>query len=174
MKGMIYYMRQGRSMACSKHHLTPWRWRKGSRGAYFLSRFSSALFMGALVWLSACLLSFRARPREGVADEWARRLLGGSSATHNSHFRPNPIPHSPKTRARHLIPSDALYNGFGDVSAYIPTNVNSITDGQIFLEVELFYKGGRDVALSVSRVGFFFFFFLLSSMTFVVYCIVLN
>merc|ERR1712116_23707 len=44
----------------------------------------------------------------------------------------------------------------GDVSAYIPTNVISITDGQIFLETELFYKGTRpaiNVGLSVSRVG---------------------
>jgi len=44
----------------------------------------------------------------------------------------------------------------GDVSAYIPTNVISITDGQIFLETELFYQGTRpaiNVGLSVSRVG---------------------
>ncbi|KAI3654457.1 hypothetical protein MP228_001176 [Amoeboaphelidium protococcarum] len=44
----------------------------------------------------------------------------------------------------------------GDVSAYIPTNVISITDGQIFLEAELFFKGVRpaiNVGLSVSRVG---------------------
>ncbi len=44
----------------------------------------------------------------------------------------------------------------GDVSAYIPTNVISITDGQIFLETELFYKGIKpavNVGLSVSRVG---------------------
>ena len=44
----------------------------------------------------------------------------------------------------------------GDVSAYIPTNVISITDGQIFLETDLFYQGVRpaiNVGLSVSRVG---------------------
>ena len=44
----------------------------------------------------------------------------------------------------------------GDVSAYIPTNVISITDGQIFLETDLFYKDIRpavNVGLSVSRVG---------------------
>ena len=44
----------------------------------------------------------------------------------------------------------------GDVSAYIPTNVISITDGQIFLETDLFYQGVRpaiSVGLSVSRVG---------------------
>ena len=44
----------------------------------------------------------------------------------------------------------------GDVSAYIPTNVISITDGQIYLEADLFYAGVRpavNVGLSVSRVG---------------------
>src|SRR5258708_15886346 len=44
----------------------------------------------------------------------------------------------------------------GDISAYIPTNVISITDGQIFLETDLFYRGIRpaiNVGLSVSRVG---------------------
>ena len=44
----------------------------------------------------------------------------------------------------------------GDVSAYIPTNVISITDGQIFLEADLFYSGQRPavyVGISVSRVG---------------------
>src|SRR6476646_4778381 len=45
----------------------------------------------------------------------------------------------------------------GDVSAYIPTNVISITDGQIYLQADLFYSGVRpavNVGLSVSRVGF--------------------
>jgi F-type H+-transporting ATPase subunit alpha len=45
----------------------------------------------------------------------------------------------------------------GDISAYIPTNVISITDGQIFLETDLFYSGIRpavNAGLSVSRVGF--------------------
>src|SRR5258708_26634331 len=44
----------------------------------------------------------------------------------------------------------------GDISAYIPTNVISITDGQIYLETDLFYQGVRpaiSVGISVSRVG---------------------
>ena len=44
----------------------------------------------------------------------------------------------------------------GDVSAYIPTNIISITDGQIFLESDLFFSGQRpavNVGISVSRVG---------------------
>ena len=62
------------------------------------------------------------------------RLLGGGSIT-----------------ALPIIETQA-----GDVSAYIPTNVISITDGQIYLEADLFYKGIRpalNVGLSVSRVG---------------------
>ncbi|KAJ5763005.1 ATP synthase subunit alpha [Penicillium manginii] len=63
---------------------------------------------------------------------------------------------------REAYPGDVFYlhsrllERGGDVSAYIPTNVISITDGQIFLESELFYKGIRpaiNVGLSVSRVG---------------------
>ena len=53
--------------------------------------------------------------------------------------------------ARPIIETQA-----GDVSAYIPTNVISITDGQIYLESELFFAGQRpavNVGLSVSRVG---------------------
>ncbi|MCL2502437.1 MAG: F0F1 ATP synthase subunit alpha, partial [Bacteroidales bacterium] len=44
----------------------------------------------------------------------------------------------------------------GDISAYIPTNVISITDGQIFLDTELFHQGNRpaiNIGISVSRVG---------------------
>lgn len=68
-------------------------------------------------------------------------------------------------RAAHLDPSSGggsitalpiIETQGGDISAYIPTNVISITDGQIYLESELFYSGQRpavNVGLSVSRVG---------------------
>src|SRR4029450_13549561 len=55
-----------------------------------------------------------------------------------------------------LPPRPIIETQAGDVSAYIPTNVISITDGQIFLETGLFYAGVRpaiNVGLSVSRVG---------------------
>ena len=56
----------------------------------------------------------------------------------------------------HLTALPIIETQAGDVSAYIPTNVISITDGQIFLESDLFYSGIRpaiNVGLSVSRVG---------------------
>merc|ERR1712183_537375 len=63
---------------------------------------------------------------------------------------------SPKMGGGSLTALPVIETQAGDVSAYIPTNVISITDGQIFLETELFYKGIRpaiNVGLSVSRVG---------------------
>jgi F-type H+-transporting ATPase subunit alpha len=63
---------------------------------------------------------------------------------------------SDQTGAGSLTALPVIETLAGDVSAYIPTNVISITDGQIFLETELFYRGVRpaiNVGLSVSRVG---------------------
>ena len=63
---------------------------------------------------------------------------------------------SDDTGAGSLTALPVIETQAGDVSAYIPTNVISITDGQIFLETELFHKGIRpaiNVGLSVSRVG---------------------
>nr|AGH24290.1 ATP synthase F1 subunit alpha [Reclinomonas americana ATCC 50633] len=63
---------------------------------------------------------------------------------------------SDKEGAGSLTALPVIETQAGDVSAYIPTNVISITDGQIFLETELFYSGLRpavSVGLSVSRVG---------------------
>jgi F-type H+-transporting ATPase subunit alpha len=63
---------------------------------------------------------------------------------------------SEKMGAGSLTALPVIETQAGDVSAYIPTNVISITDGQIFLETELFYQGVRpalNVGISVSRVG---------------------
>ncbi|KAL2247909.1 UNVERIFIED_CONTAM: ATP synthase subunit alpha, mitochondrial [Sesamum indicum] len=63
---------------------------------------------------------------------------------------------SDQTGAGSLTALPVIQTQAGDVSAYIPTNVISITDGQICLETELFYRGIRpaiNVGLSVSRVG---------------------
>jgi proton translocating ATP synthase F1 alpha subunit len=63
---------------------------------------------------------------------------------------------SDEKKAGSLTALPVIETQAGDVSANIPTNVISITDGQIFLETELFYKGVRpaiNVGLSVSRVG---------------------
>ncbi len=63
---------------------------------------------------------------------------------------------SDQTGAGSLIALPVIETQAGDVSAYIPTNVISIIDGQIFLETELFYRGIRPaitVGLFVSRVS---------------------
>jgi len=63
---------------------------------------------------------------------------------------------SPKYGSGSLTALPVIETQAGDVSAYIPTNVISITDGQIFLESKLFNEGIRpaiNVGLSVSRVG---------------------
>ena len=66
------------------------------------------------------------------------------------------MPRNLTVKCLHLTALPIIETQAGDVSAYIPTNVISITDGQIFLETELFYKGIKpavNVGLSVSRVG---------------------
>lgn len=63
---------------------------------------------------------------------------------------------SDKNKAGSLTALPIIETQAGDVSAYVPTNVISITDGQIFLETDLFYQGIRpalNVGISVSRVG---------------------
>jgi len=63
---------------------------------------------------------------------------------------------SPEAGGGSLTALPIIETQAGDVSAYIPTNVISITDGQIFLETDLFYSGVRpavNVGISVSRVG---------------------
>jgi F-type H+-transporting ATPase subunit alpha len=91
-------------------------------------------FPGDVFYLHSRLLERAAKLREdtGVVDENIKKPGGSLTA----------LP---------IIETQA-----GDVSAYIPTNVISITDGQIFLEADLFYSGVRpavNVGISVSRVG---------------------
>jgi F-type H+/Na+-transporting ATPase subunit alpha len=85
-----------------------------------------------------------ARPTRATCSTCTRRLLERAAKLNADNG-------SGSLTALPIIETQA-----GDVSAYIPTNVISITDGQIFLETELFYQGVRpavNTGLSVSRVG---------------------
>jgi F0F1-type ATP synthase alpha subunit len=91
-------------------------------------------FPGDVFYLHSRLLERAAKLRGVKSFNFANKLYSGGSLT-----------------ALPIIETQA-----GDVSAYIPTNVISITDGQIYLETELFYKGIKPAVnpgLSVSRVG---------------------
>ena len=81
-----------------------------------------------------------------------RRLLPPLAASSNAP----PSSANPKLGGGSLTALPVIETQAGDVSAYIPTNVISITDGQIYLEPDLFYAGVRpaiNVGISVSRVG---------------------
>jgi F-type H+-transporting ATPase subunit alpha len=87
----------------------------------------------------------------------------GASAQHEAEEALKKLPNAADLAAVHdpksggsLTALPVIETQAGDVSAYIPTNVISITDGQIFLESDLFYSGVRpaiNVGISVSRVG---------------------
>ena len=84
------------------------------------------------------------------------RLLERAAKLRDSLDFNRPLRNQWKLRGGSLTALPVIETQFGDVSAYIPTNVISITDGQIFLEAYLFYKDIRpavDVGLSVSRIG---------------------
>lgn len=91
------------------------------------------------------------------------KVYGGPLARHNASEAVKAMPAPDKFRALKIKGSGGSLTALpiietllGDVSAYIPTNVISITDGQIYLEGNLFYAGIRpavNVGLSVSRVG---------------------
>jgi F-type H+-transporting ATPase subunit alpha len=86
----------------------------------------------------------------GEGKEHAEKLLAKMSNKDTLELKMDPFSGGSLT-ALPIIETQA-----GDVSAYIPTNVISITDGQIFLESDLFYSGIRpaiNVGISVSRVG---------------------
>lgn len=91
-------------------------------------------FPGDVFYLHSRLLERAAKLKINKFADYTERLYAGGSLT-----------------ALPVVETQA-----GDVSAYIPTNVISITDGQIYLETELFYKGVKPAVnpgLSVSRVG---------------------
>jgi len=93
-------------------------------------------FPGDVFYLHSRLLERAAR----VNEEYVEKLTNGAVKGKTGSLTALPI-----------IETQA-----GDVSAFVPTNVISITDGQIFLETDLFYQGIRpavNVGLSVSRVG---------------------
>jgi F-type H+-transporting ATPase subunit alpha len=92
-----------------------------------------------------------------------RKIYGGPLALHDSetalHEMENPDDYQitkVESSGGSLTALPIIETLLGDVSAYVPTNVISITDGQIYLENNLFYAGIRpaiNVGLSVSRVG---------------------
>ena len=91
-------------------------------------------YPGDIFYLHSRLLERAAREMNDLPESLKGRVKGGGSLT-----------------ALPIIETQA-----GDVSAYIPTNVISITDGQIFLDTDLFNQGNRpaiNVGISVSRVG---------------------
>lgn len=103
---------------------------------------------------------------EGLAEEAAAvdgKVYGGPIALHEAKSALEKMPDSEKYKVVKVKGSGGSLTALpiietllGDVSAYIPTNVISITDGQIYLESNLFYAGIRpaiNVGLSVSRVG---------------------
>jgi F-type H+-transporting ATPase subunit alpha len=87
--------------------------------------------------------------------ERAAKIISDDNVAKNMNDVPDSIKHLVKGGGS-LTALPIIETQAGDVSAYIPTNVISITDGQICLETELFYRGIRpaiNVGLSVSRVG---------------------
>jgi len=123
-------------------------------GEYYMTRGASALIVyddlskHAVAYRQMSLLLRRSPGREAFPGDvfYLHSRLLERSAKLNENFN-----FSGSLTALPVIETQA-----GDVSAYIPTNVISITDGQIFLETSLFHKGIRpaiSAGLSVSRVG---------------------
>lgn len=98
-----------------------------------------------------------------ASDSVNQKVYGGPLARHDAEQALNLLPEAEKYKIVKVLGSGGSLTALpiietllGDVSAYIPTNVISITDGQIYLENNLFYAGIRpavNVGISVSRVG---------------------
>jgi F-type H+-transporting ATPase subunit alpha len=119
----------------------------------------------AVAYREVCLLLRRPPGREGYPGdvfylhsrllERAAKIITNDSVARNMNDLPPSIKHLVKGGGS-LTALPIIETQAGDVSAYIPTNVISITDGQIFLEGNLFNAGIRpaiNVGISVSRVG---------------------
>jgi len=128
-------------------------------------------YPGDVFYIHSRLLERAAKLAEEVAvvkkdvTEWDRR---GDAKVHKGELGRHDADHELKQKGDgyHIIKNPrsggsltalpVIETQAGDVSAYIPTNVISITDGQIFLETDLFFSGVRpaiNVGISVSRVG---------------------
>jgi len=119
----------------------------------------------AVAYREVCLLLRRPPGREAYPGdvfylhsrllERAAKIIGDDAVAKNMNDLPESIRHLVKGGGS-LTALPMIETQAGDVSAYIPTNVISITDGQIFLESNLFNSGIRpaiNVGISVSRVG---------------------
>ncbi|HEY5742451.1 MAG TPA: F0F1 ATP synthase subunit alpha [Terrimicrobiaceae bacterium] len=139
------------SDAATDQYLAPFA--GAAMGEWFMSNGMDALIVfddlskHAAAYRQVCLLLKRPSGREAYPGDvfyLHSRLLERSARLNENHGNGS-------LTALPIIETQA-----GDVSAYIPTNVISITDGQIYLETDLFYQGVRpaiSVGLSVSRVG---------------------
>ena len=139
------------SDAAADQYLAPFT--GAAMGEWFMSNGMDALIVfddltkHAAAYRQVCLLLKRPSGREAYPGDvfYLHSRLLERSARLNEKFGNGSLTALP------IIETQA-----GDVSAYIPTNVISITDGQIYLETDLFYQGIRpaiSVGLSVSRVG---------------------
>jgi F-type H+-transporting ATPase subunit alpha len=129
-------------------------------GEYFMNKFRKVIVIyddlskHAVAYRQMSLLLRRPPGREGYPGDvfyLHSRLLERAARLKNKILSNNIIRGGGSLTALPIIETIS-----GDVSAYIPTNVISITDGQIFLETELFYQGIRPAispGISVSRVG---------------------
>jgi F-type H+-transporting ATPase subunit alpha len=133
-------------------------------GEYFMDRGEDALIIyddlskQAVAYRQISLLLRRPPGREAYPGDvfYLHSRLLERSARVNEQYVEEFTKGAVKGKTGSLTGLPIIETQAGDVSAYIPTNVISITDGQIYLETDLFYQGVRpavSVGLSVSRVG---------------------
>ena len=142
----------GASDSAASQYLAPFA--GAAMGEWFMDNGMDALIVyddlskHAVAYRQVSLVLKRPSGREAYPG---RRVLPAQPAARAGRARRRESTATARSTALPIIETQA-----GDVSAYIPTNVISITDGQIFLETDLFYQGIRpaiSVGISVSRVG---------------------